>query len=81
MQEVVEELAALAGAEMRGHEAFPSATRRNVQPRMALTQGAGQVRKKPVAALPAAGKNVKGSSNSKKPEEVIPLGDEDFEDF
>jgi hypothetical protein len=39
------------------------------------------VRKKPVAALPAAGKNVKGSSNSKKPEEVIPLGDEDFEDF
>lgn len=46
MQAVVEELAALAGAEMRGHGALPPAARRNVQPRMALAQGAGQVRKR-----------------------------------
>ena len=82
MQAVVEELAVLAGSAEAGSSGVTRPpVRRTVQPRVTLTQGAGQVRRKPVAALPAGGKIVKGSSTSKKPEEVIPFGDEDFEDF
>lgn len=70
MQAVVEELAALASV-----VAASSGVQRSTARKTVLIQRAGQVRRKPVAALPPVSKCAKGSSGLKRPE------DEKFEDF
>lgn len=77
MQAVVEELAVLAGAKMGGSVVQPPAVKKTAQTRMALSQKPGQASKKRLAALPPGANR----GASKKPEEVIPFGEDDFEDF
>ncbi|MDG4474751.1 methyl-accepting chemotaxis protein [Thiovibrio frasassiensis] len=77
LQIVVLELAALAGTEVGGSGGQRPAAKKNTQARMALSQKPGQARKKPLAALPPGANR----GASKKPEEVIPFGEDDFEDF